>query len=101
VLYQRVSGCYAHSAIPGLAFRLATVIAKMCGAMHFRYSAMTHHSSDYSLPLNIWQRVIEKDTKKTLRTRFLRKCPDSGPCATECALENINWSDCNIGGYNP
>jgi len=28
-LYQIVNGCYAHSAIPSLAFRLATVIAKM------------------------------------------------------------------------
>jgi hypothetical protein len=29
LFYQTVNGCYAHSAIPSLAFRLATAIAKM------------------------------------------------------------------------
>jgi len=28
-LHQTFNGCYAHSAIPALVFRLATVIAKM------------------------------------------------------------------------
>jgi len=28
-LHQTVNGCYAHSAIPTLAFRLATVIVQM------------------------------------------------------------------------
>jgi len=54
VLYQIVNGPYAHSTIPALAFRLATVIAKMCGTMLFRYSAMTHQSGDSCLPLNFW-----------------------------------------------
>ena len=66
VLYQTVNGCYAHSAIPVLAFRLATVITKMCGAMHFSYSAIIHQSGDSCLPFNIWQRVIKKDNKESI-----------------------------------
>jgi hypothetical protein len=64
ILHQIVSGCYAHSAILALAFRLETVIPKMCGMMHFHHSEMTHQSGNYCLPLNIWQHVIRKIQRK-------------------------------------
>jgi hypothetical protein len=51
-----------------MAFRLATVIAKMCDAMHFRHSAITRQSGDSCLPLNIWQSVIKKNAKEVLST---------------------------------
>jgi hypothetical protein len=66
VFYQTVNGCYAHSAIPDLTLPLATVIAKMCGAMHFRYSTMIHQSGDCCLHFNIWQRVVKKDNKESI-----------------------------------
>ena len=52
-MYQIVNGCYVRSDIPALAFSLAIVIAKMYGAMHFRYSIMNFQSGDSWLPLNI------------------------------------------------
>jgi len=54
VLHQIVHGCYA---IPPLAFRLATVITKLCGAIHSHHSAMTHQFGDSCLTSNIWLRV--------------------------------------------
>jgi hypothetical protein len=58
VFHQRANSCYVHSAISALAFRLTTVIVKMCGGMHFRHSAVTQQSGNSCLNLNIWQRVI-------------------------------------------
>jgi len=68
--------------------------------MHFRYSAMTHQSGNSCLPLNIWQCMIKKDTKKALSTQLLRRCPGSGQYATERTLEDIKWSDSNKVGCN-
>jgi hypothetical protein len=51
--FASVNGCYAHFAIPALAFYLATVTAKMCVVMRFRQSAMTHQSGDSCLPFSI------------------------------------------------
>jgi len=51
---------------------------KMCGAMHFRHSEMTHQSGDSCLPFNTWQCVIKNDTKKALSTQLLQRCPGSG-----------------------
>ena len=68
--------------------------------MHFHYSAMTHQSGDSCLPLNIWQCMNKKDTKKAVSMRLLRRCPGSGQYAKECTLENIKWSDSNKVGCN-
>jgi len=55
-LYQIVNGCYAHSVIPALAFRLTTVIASS-GEVRFA-NQLTQQSDDCGLTLNIWQQVI-------------------------------------------
>jgi len=68
--------------------------------MHFHHSDMTQQSGDSFLPLNIWQHVIKKNTKKALSMRLLQRCPDSGQYAMECALESIKWSGSNKGGCN-
>ena len=53
VLHRIVKGCYAHSAIPALAFRLATVIAKMYWRGIFSpfscYSAVRQLRTDFNL----------------------------------------------------
>jgi len=100
VLHPIVNGCYAHSSIPALAFHLATVITKLYGMMHFRHSEMTQQSGDSFLPLNIWQSVIKKNTKKSLTMRLLQRCRGSGQYATDCTLESIKWSDSNKGICN-
>jgi hypothetical protein len=53
VVHQIVNVCYAHSDIPALASRLATIITKMCGMTHFRHSAMNRQSGDFRLPLTV------------------------------------------------
>jgi len=85
-LHQIVNGCYAHSDIPALALCLATVVTKICGMMHFYHSEMTHQSGGSCLPLNIWQHVIKKNTKKASSTQLLRRCPDSGN-----TQQNVLW----------
>jgi hypothetical protein len=72
-----------------LVFRLATVIAQLYGAVHFRQPALTQQWKDSGLTLNIWQRVIKKDTKKALFTRHLPKYQGSEQYASGCALVHI------------
>jgi len=69
-LYQTVNGCYAHSALPALAFRLATVSAKM--QWRGAFSPFSSDSTDNcGLTLNIWQRVVNTFAASYLNTQGL------------------------------
>jgi hypothetical protein len=65
-LHRIFSGCSAHSSIQALAFRLATFIDKVSGAVHFRKTAASQQSGASCLTRNIWQRVIKERYKENI-----------------------------------
>jgi hypothetical protein len=80
-------------------FPLSSRYCSDVGSVHFRRSAVTQQSDDSGLILNIWQRVIKKNTEKALFTQLIRRLPGSEHYASGGALVNIKWSDCKKGGY--
>jgi len=58
----------------------------------------TQQSGDCGLTLNIWQRVIQIETKKALFTRLLRRYAGSEQYASGGALVNFKLFDSNKGG---
>ena len=96
-MHQIIKGCYAHSAILALAFRSATVAANMYWRGAF--PPFGSDSDNSALTVTFKQRVIQKDTKKTLFTSFLRRYPGNEQFASECALVNIKWLDSNERGF--
>jgi len=67
--------------------------------MYFRQPAVTQQSGNCGLTLNIWQHMIQKDTKKALFVQLPRTYPGSKQYESGGALANIQWSDSNNGGF--
>lgn len=90
-MHRTVNGCYADSAIPALAFSLATVIAKMCGAM---LSAIQQWLISQATPAFLW--ISGNAQLRKIQRKFYPRDFFRGVQAVGSMKLNVFWKTLSV-----